>query len=130
METRRSESEYSLANNYHSIISLIGESKTFSIAVHLNPDADALGSALALAEHLKNMGKAANVFIHGSVPANLRFLPGVETIISYTDDCFELFTSADVIFALDLNETQRLASVEGAYKASNAKKVLIDHHLP
>ena len=51
------------------------------------------------------------------------------TIISYTDDCSELFSGADAIFALDLNEPKRLASLEAAYTTSEARKVLIDHHL-
>lgn len=129
MDTRISELEFSLVKNYKSILSVINESSTFAIAVHLNPDADALGSALALAEFLKNSGKAANVFIHGLVPSNLHFLPSVGSIISYSDENSDDFSNSDVIFALDLNEPKRLASLEQAYTASKAKKILIDHHI-
>jgi phosphoesterase RecJ-like protein len=46
------------------------------IAGHSAPDGDALGSALALAEALDDLGKRTYVYNSDPVPAYYRFLPG------------------------------------------------------
>src|SRR5205807_6108876 len=46
------------------------------IGTHLNPDGDALGSALALSHYLTSVGMRNEVLCHHPPPANLEFLPG------------------------------------------------------
>ena len=43
------------------VIRLIETNQSFLITSHINPDCDALGSELALAEHLVNLGKEVMV---------------------------------------------------------------------
>lgn len=45
------------------------------IVAHVNPDADALGSSLALAEGLKALGKRPGIYVDGPVPSTFSFLP-------------------------------------------------------
>jgi phosphoesterase RecJ-like protein len=45
-----------------------------------NPDADSIGSALALNLALKKLGKQTMVVASGSIPERLKFLPGIEEI--------------------------------------------------
>ena len=51
------------------------------ITAHVNPDGDAIGSALALAAFLRGRGKEATVMIDDRLPKNLSFLPGCDKIV-------------------------------------------------
>ena len=58
----------------------IGRASNILIGTHLNPDGDALGSALGLALYLESIGKKVEVLCHHPAPKNLRFLPTVDRI--------------------------------------------------
>ncbi|NIT75410.1 MAG: bifunctional oligoribonuclease/PAP phosphatase NrnA, partial [Thermoplasmata archaeon] len=62
------------------IIDLIKDHERFAITTHLSPEADAIGSALALRLILRRLGKEALIVIQDPVPDNLRFLRGWEGI--------------------------------------------------
>jgi phosphoesterase RecJ-like protein len=78
-----------------SIIGEIAANDTFLITAHENPDGDAVGSSLALANYLLNSGKHVSVFFPDSIPDNYRFLPLSDTVLNqipdrYFDICFVL----------------------------------------
>jgi phosphoesterase RecJ-like protein len=50
------------------------------IGTHLNPDGDALGSALAVSHYLDKRGIQNEVVCHHAPPKNLQFLPGVSRV--------------------------------------------------
>lgn len=52
----------------------------FVVTSHAQPDGDAIGSALAMAELLEQLGSSAEVVLAGPIPANYHNLPGVERI--------------------------------------------------
>ncbi len=56
------------------IITIIKNNQSFVITSHTNPDCDALGSELALAEHLRNLGKEVIIINSDPPPAAYRFL--------------------------------------------------------
>jgi len=62
------------------IIDLIKDHGRFAITTHISPEADAIGSALALRLILRRLGKEALVVIQDPVPHNLRFLKGTEGV--------------------------------------------------
>jgi len=112
---------------------LINESSSIVLCCHQNPDGDALGSCLALAEVLRTVfGKESQIFVPDQFPDYLHWLPCSDRIIRYDkhrEGCdFEL-AHADLIFCLDFNTSHRTADMESSLSASAAKKVLIDHHL-
>lgn len=98
-------------------LALIESSKNIVFATHINPDADTLGSALALLHSLNLEGKKAVVYNKGGLPKNLSFLPGYESVT----DVF--LQDADLVIALDCGNIDRLGLKEGDYKIIN-----IDHH--
>ena len=59
---------------------IIEESNTIYIVAHVNPDGDAIGSALAMCLALKNMGKNPVYLLPDEFPANFNYLPGLEFI--------------------------------------------------
>lgn len=97
----------------------ISARNSFTIACHINPDADTLGSAIALAMALESMGKRALVYSRDGVPANYRFLPGYERVTS------ELPSDAPgTLILLDCNAPNRAALENAEF----AYSMVIDHH--
>lgn len=119
--------------NFEKIIKQINnsliDSKKIIITTHRNPDGDAIGSSMALYHLAKQLGKKVSILISGNVPQNLLFLDENHIITPYNKEVhFQTFLMADTLFALDFNDQRRLHIIEEAFKNSNAKKILIDHH--
>lgn len=100
------------------------------VTAHTNPDADALGSSLAWAGVLRDMGHLASVVLPDPAPANLRWMPGHERVVNYQEDkdaAEQAMAAAEIVFCLDFNRTDRLKDLEPAVR-NVPLKVLIDHH--
>lgn len=94
------------------------------IGTHMNPDGDALGSALALSHYFDQEGISHEVLCHHSAPANLKFLPGVDRVrqAPFQKD-------HDLGIMLDLEALSRLGNVEPFFSRL-PRLVVIDHHVP
>ncbi|HET6935551.1 MAG TPA: bifunctional oligoribonuclease/PAP phosphatase NrnA, partial [Candidatus Angelobacter sp.] len=55
--------------------------KNFLVTSHARPDGDAVGSALAMAQVLRTMGKNAEVVLGDAVPVIYKPLPFADSII-------------------------------------------------
>ncbi len=111
---------------------LLDSSKYIVITCHISPDGDAMGSSLALCRALTNIGKKVKVVVPDTPPKYLMFLPGAAEIVVYSRSeqfARKLFASTQLIFCLDYNEPKRIDLVAEPMLASQAPKVLIDHHL-
>src|SRR5438270_4436404 len=75
------------------------------IGTHLNPDGDALGSALALSHYLNDQGVRNEVLCHHSAPSNLQFLPGSSKVRQSPQG-----SGFDLGVAVDLDSLERLGS--------------------
>lgn len=94
------------------------------IGTHLNPDGDALGSALGLSHYLDGIGVANEVVCHHPAPKNLMFLPGVQRVRQVPKH-----EKHDLGFMLDLDSLDRLGTTQ-PYFASCTRTMVIDHHVP
>jgi phosphoesterase RecJ-like protein len=112
---------------------LLNSPQKIIITTHYKPDADALGSSLALSAYLKKKGHEVLVISPSDYPEFLFWMEGHEDVINHEEDktqqCATAIKAADVIFCLDFNCLQRLNQLGTYVKDSKAKKVLIDHHL-
>lgn len=107
----------------NSIIEAISENSTFLITTHENPDGDAVGSSLALANYLKRLGKEVTVYYCDPLPDIYAFLPLAETVVNAIPArCY------DVCFVLDVGEFRRAGPEVGAFKGIG-KFINVDHHL-
>lgn len=102
----------------------INGASSILIGTHMNPDGDALGSALALSQYLDGEGISNQVVCHNKPPLNLKFLPGVERIRQVPQS-----NGHDLGIVLDLGSLSRLGSTE-PYFASLPRLVVVDHHVP
>jgi phosphoesterase RecJ-like protein len=112
-------------------IKLLRNSEKILITTHINPDGDAIGSALALYNFAKVLGKDAHIIIcESDTPEQYRFLANSDKIEMYIPAQHnEFIYTVDAIFILDLSDLSRVKSMDEPIKNSNAKKVLIDHHI-
>ncbi|MDH5380688.1 MAG: DHH family phosphoesterase, partial [Cyclobacteriaceae bacterium] len=112
---------------------LLSTEKRIVITTHQKPDADALGSSLALALFLKKKGHIVQVITPTDYPEFLNWLPGNDEVIVFSDKTKEaskdLVAKSELIFCLDFNGLSRIAELGGYVKESSATKILIDHHL-
>ncbi len=109
---------------------LADNNKKFVLTTHVNPDADGLGSELALNRFLKKLGKESVILNHSKTPANHKFLDYDGEIKKFDPEKdAKLLLDADVLIALDMNNPSRLRSLEKSFCESKAKKMVIDHHL-
>lgn len=96
---------------------------SFVIAVHARPDADTIGSALALARGLRQLGKQVTVLSQDGVPETCLYLPDASTVLTQTDD-----RGFDVGIVCDADGVARVGTSAEAV-ASATKVLVIDHHL-
>ncbi len=107
--------------------------KAIVILTHHKPDADALGSSLALGRFLEKKGHSVNVITPSDYPEFLTWMPGNDNVLVYNkvnkERIFELIRNAGIIFCLDFSSLKRINDMRYKVEESKGKKVLIDHHL-
>lgn len=110
---------------------LIAEAEHIMVCCHQNPDGDAIGSCLALAEYLRMYDKDPMIAVPDKFPDFLQWMPGTERIVRYDkhpEQVEAAFAQADLVFCLDFNRPERMEKMGEVMAASSAKKVMIDHH--
>lgn len=103
------------------------------LVAHTNADGDAVGSMLGMAAVLRHATACmVTPLLPDGCPDDLAWLPSSDTILSGTADtdrCREAMAAADLVVALDVNDFSRTGILAESLAASNARKVLIDHHI-
>lgn len=104
------------------------------ILSHTNPDGDAVGSSLAWAAALRDMGHDVTCIVPNKYPYYLDWMAGIRDIVVFKTDeqgrAAKAVAEADAIFCLDFHSLSRLDSLGDMIAANTtAKRVLIDHHL-
>ncbi|MBQ0056137.1 MAG: bifunctional oligoribonuclease/PAP phosphatase NrnA [Bacteroidales bacterium] len=118
---------------------LIDRYNNIVVCTHMSPDGDAVGSSLAMVGYLRKKGKNA-VVIYNDMPGdNLRFIPGIANEMVYDPQCQpanntreeaeKAVKEAECFVITDLNVPSRLGDLGSVVMASQAPKILIDHHL-
>lgn len=107
-------------NGAEQVLAEIQHRERWLVTSHARPDGDAIGSALASAQVLRQMGKEVQVVMHDPVPRIYRSLPGASNIlIANSVNCH--FDGA-LILECDSVERTRLQGLDGLFLIN------IDHH--
>ena len=117
-------------NILKSVTKLFSEKRNIILIPHSSPDADALGSCLAL-YHFFNQENEVNIISPNEYTEILNFLPGSENILNYETDkekCESIFNKGNVIFTLDFNSLSRARNLSSLISKSSATTIMIDHH--
>lgn len=101
------------------------EAEKVLITVHINPDGDAIGSALALSDALERIGKRTSIFVPQmtEVPPQYLFMPGVEKLEGKMPDNGQ----EDVFVVVDCASIKRIEGIDNRFKKARVT-VNIDHH--
>ena len=104
------------------VIETIKANGKFLLATHLNPDGDAIGSAVALGLALKALGKDVTVYDRDGVPEGYRCLPEADMV---TREFAPGAGRDSVLVLLDCNSPERAGLDEDG---EFARTMVIDHH--
>jgi bifunctional oligoribonuclease and PAP phosphatase NrnA len=113
------------------IFPLLAAPKKVVVTMHQKPDADAMGSSLALAGFLKQFGHTVTVVSPTNWASFLNWMPGCKEVLDYeapNDKANKALDAADWVFCLDFNTLSRTKNMEPQLKNITAQKILIDHH--
>lgn len=96
------------------------------LAGHVMPDGDSIGSTIALGLMLEQFGVGVTLVSQDPIPANYRFLPGVERIHigAVPDEPF------DGLILLDCSVPERAGeAVQSLFSKPGIRVIHIDHHI-
>ena len=96
----------------------------FLITSHINPEADAIGSQVAMAFLLRKLGKSAVMLDDSPVPGVLQFMKGSEEISKEMSHDFDY----QAVIILDSPDLMRIGRVK-EYIKEGAVIINIDHHI-
>ena len=118
-------SNYPPAPDWQGAVTALRQAQSVLLVAHVTPDADALGSALALGIALRELGKDVQVSVGEvgfNVPRSLEFLPGVELVVAPED-----VVLPDLVVSCDTASPERLGTLADAVTAAQVS-IAIDHH--
>jgi bifunctional oligoribonuclease and PAP phosphatase NrnA len=102
----------------------------FLLTSHIRPDCDALGSELGMAGILDALGKDVSIVNGHPTPPNLAAIDPQRRILALGQDVQpEQLADAQVIMILDTSAWAQLGPMGDVIRASQAKKIIVDHHV-
>lgn len=114
-----------------SLYSSIRTPRKIVITTHQKPDADAMGSSLALFHYLEKLGHQVTVISPTNWAPWIGWMGGVEKVLNYeqqTDKANQILAQTDWLFCLDFNAFHRTKTMSSKLASLSCTKVLIDHH--
>ncbi|MGW4478472.1 DHH family phosphoesterase [Rhodococcus triatomae] len=106
-------------------VALLSDARSVTVLCHVQPDADTIGSGLALAIALDRRGTPVQVsFAQPEVlPESMSTLPGIDLLVPAA----EVADAADLVVTVDCGSRGRLGSLGGRLDTAGSTLV-IDHH--
>lgn len=111
--------------DWQAAIAALKSARAVVLTTHRTPDADGIGSQIALYHVLKGMGKQVAMCNRDVVPRICRFLPGADAI--RVGECAATPEDADVIVSLDAGARSRLGMPDSFF--AGCTLINIDHHI-
>lgn len=111
-------------------VEIIQRHQRFLITSHIRPDADALGSELGMAGILDALGKQVRIVNGHATPPNLATLDPEGRIQALeTAEPANPAEDREVILILDTSAWAQLGPMSEVIRASDALRVVLDHHV-
>ena len=110
---------------------VIQSPKRMVLACHVNPDGDAVGSVLAMAEFLKRFGHKVKMVVANDFPDFLHWMPNAQEFLVFEKDpdaCKSAIAEAECIIMLDFNSLSRSGILHNEIGKTRCPRILVDHH--
>lgn len=110
---------------------LLATPRRVVITTHQKPDADAMGSSLALHHFLLKLGHEVTVISPTNWAGWVNWMPGAKQVIDFEQQralSQEKIAEADWLFCLDFNIFHRTKNLAEHLAGATCTKILIDHH--
>ncbi|MBW6457790.1 MAG: DHH family phosphoesterase [FCB group bacterium] len=118
-----------LLQQWHELKQRISYASSFVLTTHQNPDADGIGSELALYYLLKKLGKEVHIFNISPTPESLRFMDPENLCHRYIPSEHQsLLSRTDMLIVLDAGSFSRVGQIGADALAARIPVVAIDHH--
>ena len=116
--------------NWPRFAEIIHAHERFLLTSHIRPDCDALGSELGMALVLEALGKRVTIVNGMETPPNLAFIDPEKRIKVIGED-IQLgdLNDIEVLMVLDTSAWAQLGPMGDVLRATNAKKIVVDHHV-
>ncbi|WP_291910648.1 bifunctional oligoribonuclease/PAP phosphatase NrnA [Chitinophaga sp. CB10] len=111
---------------------LLESPKKVVITMHQKPDADAMGSSLAMYHYLRQKGHEVTVISPTNFPDFLKWMPAADLVLDFessNDKAMAALEGIDLLFCLDFNALYRTKNMAPFLEKLDCIKILIDHHL-
>jgi bifunctional oligoribonuclease and PAP phosphatase NrnA len=111
---------------------VLSSPKNILITSHRNPDGDAIGSSLAMAQWLQKQGHRVMVAFPSEYPDNYHWMRGIKDIQIFDLDSQpieEFVNHVEVSVILDYNSLSRIDKMGELLAERNIYTIVIDHHL-
>jgi len=109
------------------ILKTIKAGKRFLVPMHLRPDGDMIGSALALSQFLKGLGKKVTLVSTDPLPNDLAFLPGAKQV-KREDPANMNLDKFDILLLADNGDSRRYSKNRDLNLPPQLLVINIDHH--
>lgn len=109
---------------------VVRSNQRFLLTSHVRPDCDALGSELGMAGILESLGKETLIVNAQATPPNLAFIDEQRRLKTLGADVQPAdLDSCQVLMVLDTSAWAQLGAMADVVRASQARKLILDHHV-
>ncbi|HYV36285.1 MAG TPA: DHH family phosphoesterase, partial [Gemmataceae bacterium] len=114
--------------DWEPFVQFVRQHQRFLLTTHIRPDADGLGSLLALAEALQSRGKTVRPIVASAWPPRYDFLDPTKTIERFSLPG-DTWRDVDAVIVLDTGTKNQLGDFATFFAQLPVPKVVIDHHI-
>jgi phosphoesterase RecJ-like protein len=109
-------------------VNLVNRCQSFVLTTHVRPDGDGLGSMLALADSLEQLGKRVSMTVASVLPPRYDFLDPTRRIARF-EPPGTAYRDAEAAIVLDTGTWNQLGDFGAFLRSGPAVRAVIDHHL-
>jgi phosphoesterase RecJ-like protein len=117
--------------NWFRFTEIVHSSSRILLTAHHRPDGDCLGSELAMRLILQELGKEVRIINPHRTPPTLAFIDPsglLKALEDLTEEDKNWINEIDLIVVLDTSSWAQLGEMGPVFKASHARKLVLDHH--